>query len=472
MFEQLSYGVGPYEVIEVGSEHSLTVVDIALPSGFGVGRLGEMVVFVPGGLPGDTIRARIVRIEKRLAYGEVRFIEEASPFRRESQCPHQGECSGCELHRLAYEKQIEVKENHLRQALKRIGGPEMTKVSISPMVPSVETAHYRGKIELTFGESVDGVVVGMVERLTPLRAFTGRVIPVDDCLLFSPAAAKIVPVIRDFADTSGLGAHDPKTGKGTLRRLVIREGKGTGEVMVNIIADIDIERHNGSLSKALAEAVAELRSLYGGSALSPRLLWGKPYIEETLDDLRFRIYPLSFFQPNPKTAEVLYRRMKTAAEIKGDERLLGLYCGAGAIELFLARYVKEARGIDSSADSIACARENAVLNGLTNVRFAREKVETALGRKEGVKADLVVMDPPRSGLSREALNAVLRAGVNKVVYVSCNPSTLARDLKSLKTLYEPKEIIPFDFFPHTSHFEVLAVLEKRTKPFPAGRNRS
>ncbi|HUJ70224.1 MAG TPA: 23S rRNA (uracil(1939)-C(5))-methyltransferase RlmD, partial [Syntrophorhabdales bacterium] len=234
----------------------------------------------------------------------------------------------------------------------------------------------------------------------------------------------------------------------------------------------DLLRHAGALAKALAEAVAELRSLYGGSVSSPKLLWGRPYIEETLEDLRLRIYPLSFFQPNPKTAEVLYRRMKTAAEIRADEHLLGLYCGAGAIELFLARHVKEAKGIDSSAESIACARENAALNGIRNVRFARDRVETAMGRKEGEKADLIVMDPPRSGLSREALNAVLRAGVKKVVYVSCNPSTLARDLKSLRTLYEPKEIIPFDFFPHTSHFEVLAVLEKRTKPFPAGQNRS
>ncbi len=459
-------------MIDIGSEHSLTMIDIALPSGFGVARLGEMVVFVPGGLPGDTIRARIVKLEKRFAYGEMRRIEEASPFRADAQCPHLGECGGCELHRLAYEKQIEIKENHLRQVLRRIGGPEMEQVPISPMVPSVDIVHYRSKIELTFGESGDGIVVGMVERLTPLRPFSGRVIPVDDCLLFSPVAARIVPVIRDFAAQSGLRAHDPNTGKGSLRRLVIREGKGTGEVMVNVIAETDISGHVGPLSKALPGAVAELRSLYAGSAHSPGPIWGRPYIEEILEDLSLRVYPFSFFQPNPKTAEALYRRMKSAAEIRGDERVLGLYCGAGAIELFLARHVKEARGIDSSADSIACARENAVLNDLKNVRFFRDRVETAVGRKEGGKTDLVVMDPPRSGLSGEALKAVLRGGVKKVVYVSCNPSTLARDLKGLKTLYEPKEVIPFDFFPQTGHFEVLAVLEKRTHPFHAGPNRS
>lgn len=459
-------------MIEVGSEYSLTIIDIALPSGFGVGRLGEMVVFVPGGLPGDLVRTRIVRLEKRLAYGEVRLIEEASPFRRDTQCPHIGECGGCELHRLAYEKQIKIKENHLRQVLKRIGGPEVGQAPVSPMVPSVDITHYRSKIELTFGESGDGVTVGMVERLTPLRPFTGRVIPVDDCLLFSPVAARIVPVIRDFAKESGLKAHDPTTGKGTLRRLVIREGKGTGEVMVNIITEADISGRAGPLLKVLPEATAGLRSLYGGSARSPRLLWGRPYIEETLEDLRVRVYPFSFFQPNPKTAEALYRRMKSAAQIRNDERLLGLYCGAGAIELFLARHVKEARGIDSSADSIACARENAALCGLANVRFTRDRVEAALGRKERGKTDIIVMDPPRSGLSKEALAAVLRAGAKKVVYVSCNPSTLARDLKGLKTLYEVREIIPYDFFPQTTHFEVLAVLERGANSFHAVPNRS
>ncbi|MGA2108523.1 MAG: methyltransferase domain-containing protein, partial [Syntrophorhabdales bacterium] len=249
---------------------------------------------------------------------------------------------------------------------------------------------------------------------------------IDDCLLFSPVAARIVAVIRDFAAKSGLRARDPNTGKGTLRRLVIREGKGTGEVMVNVIAETDISGHMGPLSKELPEAVAELRSLYAGSAHSPRLLWGRPYIEEILDDLSLRVYPFSFFQPNPKTAEALYGRMKAASEIRGDERVLGLYCGAGAIELFLARHVKEAKGIDSSAESIACARENAVLNGLKNVRFHRDRAETAVGRKEG----------------------------------------------GLKTIYEPKEIIPFDFFPQTSHFEVLAILEKQARPFHADPDRS
>ncbi len=448
-------------MIEVGSEHVLTITDVALPTGFGVARIGELVVFVAGSLPGDRIRAKIVRMEKRFGYGEISRIEEASPFRTGARCLYLGDCGGCELQALAYEKQIEIKENHLRQVLRRIGGSDLGQPIVSPMVPSVDTFHYRSKVEFTFGQSGDAVVVGMVERLSALRPFTGRIIPVDGCHLFSPVTASILRVIRDFTARSGLKAYDPSTGIGALRRLVLREGKGTGEVMVNIIAETDISGPMAYLSKALPDAVPEVRSLFTTKGPRLKLLWGKPYIDETLEDLKLRVYPFSFFQPNPKTAEALYRRLVAAAKIEGDERVLGLYCGAGAIELFLAPLVKEVRGIDSSAESIACARENASVNKIENARFARDRVERAVMQERGKKADIVVIDPPRSGLSREALSAVLKTEAKKVVYVSCNPSTLARDLSALTRLYEPKEIIPFDFFPQTAHFEVLTVLEKR-----------
>ena len=448
-------------MIEVGSEHALLIDDVALPAGLGVARIGQLVVFVPGGLPGDRVQARILKLEKRFAYGEIQRIEEASPFRRSAPCPYLHDCSGCGLQGLAYEKQIEIKENHLRQVLRRIGGTALDEATFSPMVPSIDAFLYRSKVELTFGESGGGVVVGMVERLSALRPFTGRLVPIDDCRLFSPVLARILPAIRDLSARSGLHALDSSTGKGTLGRLIVREGKRTGDVMVNFMGETDIAGSLAYLSKTLAHAVPEVQSIYATKGNRPRLIWGRPYIEEMLEDLSLRIYPLSFFQPNPKTAELLYRRLAAAVRIRGDERVLGLYCGAGTIELFLARHVKEVRGIDSSGESIACAAENASLNRLENVSFTKGRVERALSREGRGKADLVVVDPPRAGLSAEALAAILRTGARKVAYVSCNPSTLARDLKGLQRLYDPKEIAPFDFFPQTTHFEVLAVLEKR-----------
>jgi 23S rRNA (uracil1939-C5)-methyltransferase len=188
---------------------------------------------------------------------------------------------------------------------------------------------------------------------------------------------------------------------------------------------------------------------------------GRGYINEVFAHLSLRVYPFSFFQPNPKTAEELYRRMVPVAQITDSERVLGLYCGAGTLELFLASQAKEVTGIDSSGESIAAAKENATINKIVNAFFVKEKVERAVARFFGKKIDTAVIDPPRAGMSSEALATVKGLKAGKLVYVSCNPSTLARDLKMLRPVYRPKEIIPFDFFPHTGHFEVLALLERQ-----------
>ncbi len=447
-------------MIEIGDVHELTIMDMALPAAYGVGRIGDLVVFVPGAVPGDRVRVRIAKLEKHLAYGEVLEIEEASPFREKARCPHFGECEGSDLQVLAYDKQLEIKENHLRQVLKRIGGPGLAQTVISPIVPSVDRFFYRSKIEFSFGQSGSETVVGMTERVSPLRPFTRRIVAVDDCCLFSPVTGRILQPVRDFVRTSGLPVFDGRTGKGILKRLVLREAKQTRDVLVNVIAASDLGDRLGPLAKVLTETMPEVKSVYATFNDRPRLLSGSPYIEERLGDLSLRVYPFSFFQPNPKTAEELCRRIVSAAKISGDERVLGLYSGAGAIELFLARHVKEVTGVDSSVESISCAEENATVNGVRNAVFKRDKAERAADGYRNKGIDVVVIDPPRSGMSPEALSAIRNVGARKLVYVSCNPSTLARDLKALKGEYTLKEMIPFDFFPQTAHFEVLTILER------------
>jgi 23S rRNA (uracil1939-C5)-methyltransferase len=250
------------------------------------------------------------------------------------------------------------------------------------------------------------------------------------------------------------------TGKGTLKRLVLREAKGTGEIMCHLIAASHISRLPGDLGELLPGAVAQLRSFYATGAAT-RLLWGKPAIDERLAGFTFRIYPLSFFQPNPKTAGKLYERLIAVAGLTGGERVVGLYCGAGTIELFLSRHAKEVTGIDSSKENIAAARENAGLNRLHNCLFLKDKAEKAARRFKAGRVDLLVIDPPRKGLTREAVAAVREIRAERLAYISCNPSTLARDLLSLKEVYKARQVVPFDFFPHTSHFEVLTLLERR-----------
>lgn len=436
------------------------ITDVALPSGYGVARLGDLVVFVPGAVTGDRVRARIAKFDKRFGYGELVWIEEPSSYREVARCARFAECGGCDIQTLTYEKQLEIKQNHLTQVLRRIGGIDPAEIPVSNIVPSVDRFFYRSKIEFSFGQAGGEVLVGLSERTSALRPSAGRIVPVDDCALFSPVAGKILPLVRDFVRESGLKAYDPVTGKGTLRRLVLREAKQTGEVMINIIAESDIADRLGGLARSLAESVPEVRSFYATSSNRARLVSGRSYIDEILSGLTLRVYPLSFFQPNPRTAERLCERIIPVSRIRGDETVLGLYSGAGSIELFLSRHVKEVRGVDWSRESISCAKENAAINRSQNCLFIRDRVEGAVHHHRAKGIDLVVIDPPRSGMSKEAISAIRQLKAARVVYISCNPSTLARDLKGLRRDYAPKEIIPFDFFPHTGHFEVLTLLER------------
>ena len=319
-------------MIEIGREYSAEVVDIALPSGHGVARLEELVVFIPDAVPGDTVRVRIGRLQKRFAYGEIVRIEEESSHRQQPRCPHFGQCGGCDLQALPYDMQLRIKEHHLSQVLTRIGGKDLEGAAPSPIVPSVDEFFYRSKVEFSFSPAGGKAAVGLSERLSPLRPFTGRTVPVESCALFSPAAAEALALVREMIEGSHLEAYDPFTGKGTLKRLVLREAKGTGEIMMHLMGGPDVGRHLDRVKNGLIGALPQLKSLYATSGSSTRLLWGVPAIEEKIAGLTLRVYPLSFFQPNPRTAAELYARILPVAGIRGTERVLGLYCGVGPIE--------------------------------------------------------------------------------------------------------------------------------------------
>ena len=275
-------------MIEAGREYSAEISDIALPSGHGVTRLGELVVFVPGAVPGDRVRLRVVKLDRRFAYGELVTIEEESPVRQQPRCPLFGRCGGCDLQALSYEAQLEVKENHLVQVLRRVGGQDLEGVAAEHIVPSVDTFFYRGKVEFSFGEADGRVTIGLSERQSPLRPSKGRIVPVQGCALFSPAAAQVLPLVREYFQKADLPAYNPLTGKGTLKRLVLREAKGTGELMCHLVAASDISRHLGDLAEKLQKGVAQLKSFYvtGGAT---GLLWGKPAIDELLAGCTFLI---------------------------------------------------------------------------------------------------------------------------------------------------------------------------------------
>jgi 23S rRNA (uracil1939-C5)-methyltransferase len=450
-------------------ELSVPIVDIALPDGYGVGKKGSLVFFVPGAVVGDQVRIRVTKEDKRFSYGEILEIEKPSPFRREPECPHFGPCGGCVMQHLEYEKQLEVKENHLRQALARIGGVDTASIDIRPIAPSPQEYFSRNKIELAFGRNSRSITLGFRERTDPAGKYQGRVIPIDSCPVFSNQVRNIIPAFIDFADKDGLSPYNPDTRKGTLRHLVVREAKATGDLMIILETTRAALPDMAGLWHSLSESVPKVKSLYRtintqtvdtGLYEQEYHLFGEKFIEETMGGFKFRVYPQSFLQPNTRVAEIMYSAIADLAAPDINDRAVGLYCGMGPIEIFLSPRVKEITGIDSNPVNIHNARENCGLNAVQNCTFVEGRVEKFRDRLP-LNPDLLVIDPPRAGMSKEALAIILKLAPKKIVYVSCNPSTLARDTRYFKEhRYVLKKIAPFDAFPHTTHLESVAIIEQ------------
>jgi 23S rRNA (uracil1939-C5)-methyltransferase len=425
-------------------------------------------LFVPGAIPQDKIRVNVVDRGKRFGYGKIVSIEEPSPFRVEPFCPHFGLCGGCTLQHLAYNHQLIIKENYLRQTLKRLGNIDLSEIDVLPITPSPETSFYRSKIELAFGEQNGQITVGLRERVSPFKPYDAPVVPLRECRTFSPLIEKIIPVFADFAQANRFIPYNPIARQGFLRHLIIRESKSTGELMCIL------ETTNGVLPdmkqcwQMLSQEVPEVTSFYSAinNAQSDVIRYektfhiaGKSFIEEKLGHFMFRIHPQSFFQPNTKAAEKLYEKIPDLIALDKNQTVLGFYCGTGPIEIFLSPYVREVIGIDSLPENITNAIENCQANEATNCSFHTMTVESLMKNSPIQKPDIIIIDPPRGGLTREALKVILELGPAKIVYISCNPSTLARDLAFFREKqYVIEKIAPFDFFPHASHLETVACL--------------
>ncbi len=456
-------------------EREIEITDVALPGGQGVGRAAGLVVFVPGAVPGDRVAVSIVGRKTNLAYGEICTILTPSPHRAEPVCPHFNECGGCALQHLSYAEQLRIKENHLLQTLKRLGGVEAGQSAFDPITPSPCSTGYRGKIELAFGHGGKGVVLGFRKQAEPLKPYSRPVTSIEECPVFGDMAKRALPFFVHFAERHHLEPCNPADGTGLLRHVILRESKTTGEMMVVL----EVTRRNlpdmGPLWEELREALPGLSSFHvavnrgKGDVIDYRHcehLFGSPFIEERVRDFRFRLYPATFFQPSPGAAHLLHDRLLEWVTPWAVKRLLGLYCGGGAIEMALSSTVGHVTGIDSEVTNIRTAIENCSLNGITNCSFHRESVDN-LTKSPGLRSfDLVTVDPPRTGLGVRALKFVASLGCKRVVYLSCNPATLARDLKLLaKAGYRAERVAPFDFLPHTSHLETLVLLEK-DRPAP------
>ena len=435
--------------------------------GEGIGKADGFTVFVKDAVIGDTVTAKIMKAKKNYGYGRLMEILKPSPYRVEPVCPSARQCGGCQLQAVSYEEQKVFKEKKLRGHLERIGG--FRDLPMEPMIGMDEPYHYRNKAQFPVGRNKEGrIITGFY------AGRTHAIIENRDCALGIPQNKEILDIVIAHMEKYGIAPYDEMTGKGLVRHIFVRYGFFTGELMVCLII-------NGQDLPHQKELIEKLREIPGMASISLNInkkrsnvilgdkvktIWGQEYITDKIGDISYEISPLSFFQVNPKQTWKLYSKALEYADLHGEETVWDLYCGIGTISLFLAQQAKFVRGVEIVPAAIDDAKRNAQINNIENVEFFVGKAEEVLPReyeKNGVYADVIVVDPPRKGCDEMLLKTILKMQPKRVVYVSCDSATLARDLRFLcDNGYELKKVCGVDQFPQTVHVETVVLLSRKT----------
>ena len=444
---------------------TLEIVDCGT-DGEGIGKADGFTVFVKDAVIGDTVTAKIMKAKKNYGYGRLMEILKPSPYRVEPICPSARQCGGCQLQAVSYEEQKAFKEKKLRGHLERIGG--FKELPMEPLIGMDEPYHYRNKAQFPVGRNKEGrIVTGFY------AGRTHAIIENRDCALGIPQNKEVLDRVIAHMEKYNIAPYDEMTGKGLVRHIFVRYGFFTGELMVCLII-------NGQDLPHQKELVEKLGEIPGMTSISLNInkkrnnvilgdkvktIWGKEYITDKIGDISYEISPLSFFQVNPHQTWKLYSKALEYADLHGEETVWDLYCGIGTISLFLAQKAKFVRGVEIVPAAIEDARRNAHLNEIDNVEFFVGKAEEVLPReyeKNGVYADVIVVDPPRKGCDEMLLKTILKMQPKRVVYVSCDSATLARDLRFLcDNGYELKKVCGVDQFPQTVHVETVVLLSHK-----------
>jgi 23S rRNA (uracil1939-C5)-methyltransferase len=449
----------------------LTIDDLAV-GGEGVGRADGYVIFVPGGVPGDRVRVRVVQSRSRFGRGVIESVEQPSPHRVEPPCPYFGRCGGCRLQHVGYPAQLAFKAKQVADCLTRIGG--LGAFELRPMIGAEAVYGYRNKMEFTVsragraaGAAPGDVVVGLHEAER-----YDAVLDVERCMLQSDPMNALLAEARRFFIERRLSVYEQETGEGLLRFLMVREGKRTSEAMVNVVTSAPAVSELAPLVARLQERVPQTASVVMNVnpkkasvavGVEEHLLGGRDHIRESVGGLVFQVSPSSFFQTNTLQAERLFGLVLESTELTGSETVIDLYSGTGAISLLLARRARWVYGIEVAQAAVDDAGRNAEANGVSNCTFLAGEVRFVLPSliAKGVSAEVVVADPPRAGFHPKALHALMTLAPARIVYVSCNPATLARDLDELvRGGYQLEWVQPVDMFPHTPHIEAVARLAR------------
>lgn len=447
-----------------GDSLELGIDDLAF-GGEGVGRVDGYVVFVRGGVPGDRLRVRLVEARSRFGRAVIEAVETPSPDRVEPPCPYFGRCGGCRLQHVAYPAQLAFKAKQVRDCLERLGG--LGAFELRPILAAPEPYAYRNKMEFTVAEEAGAPVLGLhqADRYDV-------VLDIERCLLQSETLNRLLGQLRGELRARALSVYDQASGRGLLRFVSLREGRRTGEAMVNVVATTPDVETLGPVAERLRARVPETASVVlnvnakkasVAVGTEEHLLVGRDHIRESLGGLTFQVSANSFFQTNTVQAERLFGVVEAACALAGGETVLDLYSGTGAISLLLARRCRWVYGIEVAAAAVADAVRNARANGIENCTFLAGEVRHVLPGlvRDGVRAEVVVADPPRAGFHPKALLALAALRPERLVYVSCNPATLARDLGDLvRQGYRLEWVQPVDMFPQTPHIEAVARLSR------------
>ena len=451
-------------MLSKNKEYIVDIVDIG-QGGVGIGKYEGFTVFVDGGLVQDKIKVKITKAKKNYAVGDIVEIIEKSPFRVERKCSESlRQCGGCQIQELDYQKQLDVKTNEVKQVISRIG--KLDDVVIHDTLGMEHPFRYRNKAQFPIQKKDNMPVIGFYKKKSH------DLISTDECIIQHEVNDKIIKIIKTYIRAYNVSIYDEKTHKGLLRHLVTKVGFTTGEVMIVLVANGKKLPYLKELASVLKENIPGFKTLVVNvNTQKTNVILGKEnivaygdgMIRDYIGELVFEISPLSFFQVNPLQTEVLYNKALEYANLGENDTVFDIYCGIGTISLFLAQKAKKVYGIEIVEDAIKDAKRNAKINNMDNVEFYVGKAEEVVPKmyKEGKRANVVVVDPPRKGCDEKVLDTIVSMEPDRVVYVSCNPSTLARDLAYLNERgYKCHEIQPVDMFPHSVHVENVAWLSK------------
>ena len=452
--------------IQKNQEYIVDIIDNGF-EGEGIAKIDNFTIFIPGTIKGEKVRVLIVKVLSSHGFGKVIEILEKSQARQDVDCNTYKRCGGCNLRHVKYEETLKMKQNAVQSLVNKT---LKNKLQIKETVGMENPLHYRNKAQYPVGINKSGEpVIGVFANRTH------EVIPMEKCLIQNPISEEIAKTVLEFIKKNKISIYNEKTVKGLFRHIVIKVGIKTNEIMCILVINGEKIPKESELVESLTQKYPNIKTIVKNiNTKNTNVILGKEniniygngYIEDKLGEYTFKISPLSFYQVNPVQAERLYNIGVEAAKITKNDTVFDLYCGIGTISLFMAKYAKKVYGVEIVEQAIKDARENAKINNVNNTEFIAGDTEIVLDdliNNKNIIPNVVMVDPPRKGLDNKSIDNILKIKPDRFVYISCNPSTLVRDLAKFEEAYEVKEIQPVDMFPFTGHVECVAVLQMKQR---------